>query len=169
MQHLIFNLILFSFLFAPIVKHPVHVSIANVEFNQETNVFDMSLKLFIDDFEAVIKHNYNVELNLSKENELKEYEKYINQYIQKQFAIRINNSDKPQILIYKSKKINDLSLWLYFEFKAIDNIKTLKIDNNLMNDYYFDQTNLLIFTYRDFQHGYRFDYENTTVDILIDK
>ena len=54
------NIVLFLFSFF----HPVHVSITSIEYIEGKNSFEVSFKLFWDDFEAIIASKYDVLLNL---------------------------------------------------------------------------------------------------------
>ncbi len=162
--------------------HPLHVSVTNIEYNQEKKTFDVAFKIFTDDFETIIFNKYGVELKLGKEDELQDYEKYINQYVFEHFCIEINEKNKK--LRFKHKKMNDIDVWLYYEFSAKghrrskalatesgsasggknkENIKFVAITNSLMCDLYKDQTNLVIFNYFDIQKGFSFDYNNNNV------
>ncbi|NPA67446.1 MAG: hypothetical protein GXO50_02435, partial [Chlorobi bacterium] len=67
--------------------HPVHFSVTNMEYNEQNKEFDISIKLFADDFEKIVNRNYNVVLNLGKENCLKNAGEYIDKYVKKHFII----------------------------------------------------------------------------------
>ena len=143
-------------LFFACYPHPLHVSVTNIEYNQEKKTFALAFKIFTDDFETIIFNKYGVELKLGKEDELQDYEKYINQYVFEHFCIEINEKNKK--LRFKHKKMNDIAVWLYYDFKNKENIKFVAITNSLLCDLYKDQTNLVIFNYFDIQKGFSFDY-----------
>lgn len=186
---LFFKIGLILHLFFASFPHPLHISVTNIEYNQEKKTFDVAFKIFTDDFETIIFNKYGVELKLGKEDELQDYEKYINQYVFEHFCIEINEKNKK--LRFKHKKMNDVAVWLYYEFSAKglrrykalatergsasggknkENIKFVAITNSLMCDLYKDQTNLVIFNYFDIQKGFNFsyNYKSDTLNIVSD-
>jgi hypothetical protein len=137
--------------------HPVHVSVTNIEYNKSTENFDIAIKIYQDDFERSIKNYYGVDLNLGKADQLSGYKEFINKYISKNFRIIVNDKDKTdRKLVFKEFKINELAVWLYYEYKKVDKVKSITIKNTFLNDLYFDQSNLLIFTHQDFQKAIKF-------------
>ena len=50
-------------------KHPLHIALVSIEYNSEMKNFDVLVKIFIDDFEAIIARKYGVELNSGENNE----------------------------------------------------------------------------------------------------
>jgi len=147
------------------VFHPVHVSVTNIEYSAKEQKFDISLRLFLDDFEHIITQKYGVALNIGKENELKNSNEYINKYINDNFSVKFNGKNiNDKKLILKKKKIEDVTVWLYYEIKYKPVLKNVEIKNSLMTDLYRDQKNLLIFTYKKKQKALTFNKKNMILD-----
>jgi len=143
------------------VFHPVHVSVANIEYSTQEQKFDISIRLFQDDFEHIIRQKYGVELNIGKENEHKNSSEYINKYVNENFSVKFNGKNiDDKKLILKRKKVEDITVWLYYEIKYKPELKNVEIKNSLMTDLYRDQTNLLIFTYKKKQKALTFNSKN---------
>jgi len=154
---LLFCLIL-NFNIQYLSQHPVHVTVTNIDYISEKKEFVISMKVYIDDFETIVKHNYQVDLNLGKESELTNSSDYISKYVLENFALITNDIDKTKKrLVFSKKEIVDLSVWFYFTFKCKAKIENLEIKNSLMIDLYNDQTNLLIFTYFGFQQAIEYN------------
>ena len=148
--------------------HPVHFSVINMEYNDKTEAFDISIKLFIDDFEKIINKNDNVVLNLGKENQLKDCNKLIDKYIKKNFVIVFDKKAVSKNLEQKKFTVNenDKAIWIYYALKSKKPIKVL-IRNTLMNDLYNDQKNLFIFTVKDFQEAKKFEKSDTDLQFVV--
>ena len=152
------------------VLHPIHVSITNIEYQPDKKVFDISCKLFADDFEAVIKQKYGVELKSGQPGELSDYKKYTYKYIAEHLSLKINNKEfNEEKLFFIKKKLNEEAVWLYFQYPFNNEIEHVTLTNTLMNDKFTDQTNLVIFTHFGLQKGYSLNNHDTTIDIDVKK
>ncbi len=140
-----------------LLYHPVHISYTHIEFNQTTNKFEILIKLFVDDFDLILFQKYGKNLKLAEGKMDKGNDETIKRYINEHFKLIINGKDKakPSFNLLK-KEIKDLSIWLHFDFSFKGNCSTFEIYNSLMTDLYPDQSNLLIFTYKDEQKAFKF-------------
>ena len=168
MKFLFLTLLSFFTLGHKNICHPVHFSVVNMEYNNKTQEFDISFKLFFDDFEKIINHNYNVVLNLGKENQLPDCNKYIDRYIKKNFIIlfdKKNAGKKMQQERFEIKQ-DEKSIWIYYHLKFKKPRKVI-IRNTLMNDLYSDQKNLFIFTIDKFQEAKKFKKSDTDLQFVV--
>lgn len=149
--------ILLLFLF-----HPVHVAVINIEYNQTG--FDVSFKIFFNDFESVIAEKYNVRLNLGKPDEIGDKADYFVRYISEVFSIKVNNGP-PLVLKFKSSKLVEKSIWLYFTSDCNENIREVELFNRVMMDMYTDQMDLVMFKMGTFEEGYTFKRGKEKIDI----
>ena len=146
--------------------HPVHVSILNADFTTGKSSIDLSFKIFTNDIELAIAHNYNVALNLGKPNERQDATNYINKYFADVFSIKINNNYKPN-LVFTKKIINEDAVWFYFTVPLKDAAKELYINNMVLMDIYEDQVNLMIMAINGKESGYRFNINRQDAKIKI--
>ncbi len=138
--------------------HPVHISFTNIEYNQTTKKFEILIKLFVDDFNVILNRKYGKNINLNDNQQLKGSHETINSYINEHFKLTINGKDKAKSQLELNKmEIKELSIWLYYDFSYKGVCSTFDIYNSLMTDLYQDQTNLLIFTYKDEQKAFKFN------------
>lgn len=160
------TLTLFLFFSLGSKPHPVHVTVANIDFNKEIRAFDISLKIFTDDFEGILNKTYNVQLNLGSKNEYSGSGKYITDYIRNNFGLIVNeDKNHSKRLRFVRKEYNEGAVWLYFTYKLTQKINYLTIVNNLLNDYYPDMTNLVIIKVDKEERGYSMNKNNTTIKI----
>lgn len=136
--------------------HPIHVSVCNIEFNDDK--LTIAVKLFKDDFQLAIYHNYGLELNYD-DAEFPNSKKVIDKYMNNALKIVLNKRDSLK-LSFKRAEINDEAVWFYYTFEQED-FNRIYVKNELLLDIYGDQTNLLILNYRNNQNGYRFNVRNT--------
>ena len=146
-------------LFLLLVFHPVHISVTNMEYNKGETVFLVSFKVFTDDFETNIERKYGVNLNLGKEDELENASEYFSRYFRESFSFIVNGEELKEP-VYLEKKMDDISVWLYYKYPTSGNVEEVGIKNAIMLDIFRDQSNLLIFKYNDFEEGFVGQQEN---------
>ena len=54
--------------------------------------FPVSFKVFTDDFGAIIKRKYGVNLNMGNEDEIKNADEYVSRYFRESFCFIVNAS-----------------------------------------------------------------------------
>ncbi len=151
-------------------NHPVHVSVTNVTYQPDSSAFHISIKLFRDDFEANLYHLYGARMDFINGTESTETIEIIEKYINSNFWLITNKQQATkQNLKYRKKKANQEAVWLYFEYKVQEPLQNIDIHNSLMNDFFYDQTNLLIFSYGDIERGYAFNYDTVSTGISLAK
>lgn len=149
-------------LFVLLVFHPVHVSVTSMEYSKGEKIFLVSFKVFTDDFETIVERKYGVNLNLGKEDELKNAGEYFNRYFRESFSFIVNGEDLKEP-VFLEKKMNDIAVWLYYRYPISCSVEKVEIMNIIMLDMFMDQSNLLIFKYNDFEKGFIFNRNKITI------
>jgi len=153
-------------LFFLLAFHPVHISVTSMEYNKEEEIFLVSFKVFTDDFETNIERKYGVNLNLGKENELKNASEYFSRYFRESFSFIVNGEELKEP-VYLEKKMDDISVWLYYKYPTSGNVEEVGIKNAIMLDIFRDQSNLLIFKYNDFEKGFIFNSKKVKIQFQL--
>lgn len=142
-------------------SHPIHVSVCNIEIENDT--MTLSLKLFKDDFQLAIDHNYGKEISFEDMNERSDI-LLLDNYIHSVLSLIANKKDSLE-LNYITNEINDEAIWLKYNC-YVSGLRKIRIKNSVFLDLFYDQTNLVIINFQGKQSGYRFNVKNT--DQLID-
>ncbi|MDL1913756.1 MAG: M penetrans family 1 protein [Bergeyella sp.] len=82
------------------------------------------------------------------------FEAEVKKYINKNFEIQVNGTAK--VLTFSGSQVNEESVWVYFETGGVENIKTLKIRNTILLDFYPSQFNVVNIFYKDQQKTLNF-------------
>ena len=133
-----------------------------MEYNKGEKIFLVSFKVFIDDFETNIERKYGVNLNLGKEDELRNADEYFSRYFRESFSFIVNGEELKEP-VYLEKKMNDIAVWLSYKYPISGNVEEVGIKNVIMLDMFMDQSNLLIFKYNDFEKGFVFNRNKITI------
>ena len=134
--------------------HPVHVSITNMEYKKEAQEFEISMRIFKDDLEMVINHNYEANINLMDITGTLDDPSVIERYIKDSFYIK--NKTTTYELVLSDHEITEDAILLSYSCKVPDDLTSLEIRNTILMDFYHDQTNLVIFSYTGREKGLRF-------------
>lgn len=152
-------LLLRYFSFILIAKlHPFHVSVCEVYYNPETESFEISMKIFIDDLELALQKKGATDFTLVNSSDKNKIEKELENYLSLQFKLNVNEDIIPlEFLGYEIKRD---AVLCYFESDRVKIIKLVEIENAVISDLYDDQTNLTHFQYNDQMKSLRATKEN---------
>ena len=138
--------------------HPIHVSVTNMEIVSDEDIF-VSVKVYLDDFETVLKMSENVNIDFKDSVDVVEKHEHIMSY----FSKKINVLSKKKALnkfSFLEWKPNDEAGWFNFTIDNSVGFVPDSISNEILMDLYPDQTNLLIVYYMEKEYGYRFNDKN---------
>jgi hypothetical protein len=148
-----------SYLISNISFHAFHTSITQIEYNSKAKNYEISVRIFTDDFETAI----NTE-NKSKGTKIQDGDKndaLVSAYVLKHFSI-ISPQNKKAILKYIGKENEDLATWLYFEMAEDSFVKGSKIQQNVLMELFDDQVNIVNIKKGDDRKSLLFDLKNKT-------
>lgn len=142
--------------------HPVHISVTSIEIKPTQNEINVMLKLFKDDLKLAIFHNFEVEIDLMEDADTCSHIDLVNQYINNHFSLLFKKALKMRLV---GVDFDENNIWLKYKIVYKKLPKTIRIENSFFNDIYYDQKNLVIFKYNNFDKGFELDYINTTFDV----
>lgn len=141
MKHLkFFTLLLFIPLLA-FTLHKYYVSLCEIEYVEEQKSIQITLGMFIDDFEVTLNKTNDTILNLATKDEVKNIDKYYKSYLNKHFKIIVNN--KLQAYNYIGKEYDGDLVRFYLEIMNIEHINSIEVINNCLFEEFEDQENII--------------------------
>ncbi len=149
------------------VEHPVHISVTNLEYSESNQEFDLLIRVFTDDFEAVINKDQKINIKL-KENTILKNRRFIDRYIHNNLKIYFNNKNVTNKLISYKTGLNedDNTCEIFYKFK--NKIpKKVKVVNTLFKGFFRDQKNLFIFTCKNTQKAVKFDRSKIQSEFIV--
>jgi len=123
-----------------------------MEYVAEDQAFEVSFKIFWDDFETIIQKNYNVYLKLTQPDERKDKELYFSKYISEHFIVNADGKLLQGKL--KNVEIRDKSIWLFYAYPCPPDTKGVEVEDKIMTDMFDDQTNLFMFKFGKIEKAY---------------
>ncbi len=122
--------------------HEFHVSVTRIAYNGETKSFEVTLKLFTDDFERSLEGLGAPVLRLGSPRELPAADTIIGDYLNNRIAFFVD--DHQMAFDYLGKEVElDNTTWCYLEISGIESFNSLRIRNKVLMELFDDQTNLV--------------------------
>ena len=139
--------LLLFFVLIPLVSfttlHKYYVSVTEIEFVKEEKSVQIISRIFVDDFEAVLRERYDEGITLMVENEKDVVEYYIEKYLKEKIKITIN--DNLEEFNFIGEEFGDDIMLCYLEIQDIEQISSIKVENKLLFDLFPDQKNIVRF------------------------
>lgn len=122
------------------VAHKFYVSVTEIEYNEKAKSLQIISRVFIDDFEDLLKKRYDLNIQLG-EKETAGVDSYINKYLAQKFQVEVNS--KPVNIKFLGKEYENDMVILYLEVVDVNNFQTIQVKNTVLMDLYEEQKNLI--------------------------
>jgi len=128
------------------LAHDIHLTKAQVEFNQADQAVQVSMHIFLDDLETVIKDETGFvdKMHLGTEKEVAVGDSLLVAYLSNHFTVTVN--EQPLVLSFLGKENSEdlLAVWCYFEFPVPKGtIAQVTLTNDVLTELYDDQQNIV--------------------------
>ncbi len=130
------------FLLTTTFLHPIHISVTDINFDEEHNALEIISKVFIDDIENEIRAlNKEEYLDITKPGKGRTTDDLLKPYLKERFKITVNGKEVE--CNYLGHEIETEALYLYFEVEKVKKLKSITVENTIMLNYYDDQVNMV--------------------------
>ncbi|MFW0714294.1 DUF6702 family protein [Pedobacter sp. N23S346] len=144
MQKLKFLLPLLCFVYLSLsagVRHPLHVSTAELSFNAKEKSLEVSCRIFTDDFESILAKLYKQKTDLSKPSMKTAMDEVVKKYLISHLQIKVNG--KPVLLQYVGFEIDHEATNIYLEASKVTSMKNVEVTNTILYDLFDDQMSII--------------------------
>ena len=121
--------------------HKYYVSVTQIDFLPEKQAVQITSRIFIDDFEKLLRTRYDEKITLATKNESLTTDSYIEKYLNEKLKLKINNKDVT--MTFLGKEYDTDVIKCYLEIENIKTIKTIEISNKVLFDIFSDQQNII--------------------------
>jgi len=130
---------------ASLLLHPFHVSVCEIEYDEETKALQISERVFLDDLEETLNKVYNVRIDVVNPENKAYLDSLIQEYMMNHLKITIDGKQKKRK--YIGHEIEQDALWCYIEYYGVKKMKSVSITNTIFFELYDDQNTLIHFNY----------------------
>ncbi|MDZ7935629.1 MAG: DUF6702 family protein [Emticicia sp.] len=143
--------------------HAFHTSLTEIQYNAKEKSLEISIRMFTDDLEtALTKANNGQKVMIGGKND--NSDAVLNKYIQQHFAV-ITPQKQKKVLTVLGKELEGDATWVYVEIPNSQDFKENILYNNLMQELFDDQTNLVNFLYAGNKKTYLFNAKTRAIEI----
>ena len=128
-------------LFAFTSMHKYYLSLTQIEYNEKSKALQITMNVFIDDFELTMNNTFDKQFNLSTKEELTDSETYFNDYLKEHFKVKLEGQSVN--FNYIGRKYEGDVVFFYLEFEDVTDVKSIEIENTVLFKYFEDQKNLI--------------------------
>ncbi len=141
------------------IIHPFFVSVIDVNHNAKEKSLEISVRIFTDDLETVLKNQTHTSVDLTKATDKAKNDKLIAEYIHNKMQFKIDG--KAIQLNYIGYEIQSESSWCYFEVINIPSFKKLDVNCNLLYEWQAQQMNIFHVKENGVEKSYKLDNPKT--------
>jgi hypothetical protein len=121
--------------------HKYYISVTQINFVEDQQSVQIVSRIFIDDFENLLRQRYDENITLAGNNESKMVEQYMERYLKEKIIIKINNELSDIVFIGREYESDIVKC--YMEVENIKDISVFEISNKVLFDLYEDQQNII--------------------------
>lgn len=128
-------------LFAFTTIHKYYVSVTKIEYVEEKKSVQIITRIFIDDFEKLLRQRYDSNITLNNDKDLSTTNNYIERYLREKIKIDINNT--PANFVFLGKEYENDIVYCYLEIENVKSINNFQISNRVLLDLFEEQENVV--------------------------
>lgn len=140
-------LLLFLPLFAFVAIHKYYVSVTSVKYSDKEHTLQITSRVFIDDFDELLKQRYDIKSNLATKKENPLAEDYIKKYMKQKFHIYVNGKEVEVAYLGKEYDVDNVVMYLEVQNIKLEDLKTIEAESKVLTDIYEEQKNIVHFKF----------------------
>ena len=151
-------------------SHPLHLTFTNLEFKTQNSHWELTIKIFSDDFATNLKMATGCETMSGNKSRNSETERILQKWLENRLQIWFDS--KPvEIGTWKFEgiRVKEDASWLTYTFTAPVPSKEIRIRDTLLLDLYSDQKNLFILAMGQIQSAHEFKNKDQETVIKLNK
>ncbi len=143
--------------------HPLHLSITNITY--ENGTLMVSMKTFRDDWEIAYFHYHSKVVDFTDQQQ--RAKPWFEEYLKDRFWLALHEGGQKLSLEIDTVTLGEDSMTIEMHSKVPGEPNSLYIYNALLTDIYPDQTNLVIFGFKNRETGMKFDVKKHGAEVVL--
>jgi len=123
------------------MKHPLHVSTTEINFNARDKTLEVSCRIFSDDFEAILVKLYKQKTDLSNANMKTAMDELVKKYLLSHLQLKANG--KAVAMNYIGFEIDHEATNIYLEVEKMPAVKSVEVNDTILYDMFDDQMSIV--------------------------
>jgi hypothetical protein len=144
-------------------SHPLHLSVTNITL--ENGKLKVQMKTFRDDWETAFFHYHSRVIDLTDEKE--RAGPWFGEYLEERFHVSLSAGGERLSLEIDSITLDEDAMSIEMHGEMTSEANSLYIYNALLTDIFPDQTNLVIFGFKNRETGIKFDVKKHNAEVTL--
>ncbi len=123
------------------IRHPLHVSTVEADFNPKEKTIEITCKIFTDDFETALSKTTADKIDLSKPDAKAAMDKFVSAYLTKNLRFKVGGKQKA--LKYIGFEKDREATNAYFEIENVSALNNAEIYDTILYDLFTDQMSIV--------------------------
>lgn len=138
------------------LRHPLHLSSTELNYNIKDQTVQVSCRIFTDDFEEALSKKFKVKSDLAAPAKHKAMDALVMKYMLA--AIHFTGNGKQLSLNYLGFENDSEAVIIYMESARVPNLKKLETTSTVLYDLFDDQTNIFHVTFNGSRHSAKLSF-----------
>ena len=121
--------------------HKYYLSLTQVNYKSESKSIQVIINVFMDDIEVALNKKYDIDLQLTTEEELKENDIYFEKYLNEKLQFKVDTIAKKYN--YIGKEYDGELVYFYLEIENINEVNQIEVSNQILTKHFPKQQNLI--------------------------
>lgn len=123
------------------IFHKFYVSLTEVRYNDQTERFEISMRIFPDDLDRALLELHGIQSQLATELEHELADSLLMVYLLEDFSIWVDGKELG--LSYLGKEPESDAIWCYLESSPVPEPDSLTVRNIVLTEFFPDQMNII--------------------------
>ena len=147
-------------LFAFATVHKYYLSVTSIKYSEKEHSLQITSRIFIDDFDELIKERYDYTAKLASKEEGDQSEVYIKKYLNSKFQIEVNGEKATYNYIGREYDGEHMVIYLEVENVVYEALKSIEVENGVLTDLFDEQQNIVHFKFKEKRESFVLIKEN---------
>ena len=121
--------------------HKYYLSLTQINYKSESKSVQIIINVFMDDIETALNKDYNIDLQLTTKEELKDNDVYFKKYLKEKLAFKIDGVAKE--FSYIGKEYDGDLVYFYLEIEKVNKVTNIEVSNTILTKHFPKQQNLI--------------------------
>ena len=121
--------------------HKYYLSLTQINYKSESKSIQIIINVFMDDIETALNKDYNIDLQLTTKEEIKDNDVYFKKYLKEKLAFKIDGVAKD--FLYIGKEYDGDLVYFYLEIEKVNKVTNIEVSNTILIKHFQKQQNLI--------------------------
>ena len=122
--------------------HPLHITICEIEYDDERKALEITQRVFLDDLELEVRNERaDPDLDILQPDNGLTVDDLLKEYMKKH--VKVSLEGKEQVYHYLGHEVEGDAVYCYFEIQKVRKVRSVGLFNDILINTHDDQVNLV--------------------------